>query len=425
MKIKLKYIFLSLIPSLILGLGVYYLISLLNGMGKVENTSLIWLFIGSGMFIFQFVSKNNGQNIFGRFLRYAAYECWISPFCALIYTITSISQAKNSLGSAGAIGATIGGVFLIPIFIGVGGLLGLVLYLLSKSIMKNKNKHIQEPLEKTQEPKEKIIDASQWTCPALVVLILIFWIVHKSTEKTEIITNISNTTPQRGYVLNPKELQALNIIFKDEEESFAKGISSMLELLTASSKQIAKDYNENEVAADQKYFKKMIRLSGYIESINSGLGNEPYITLDGINSFLLPQAHFKNGNILKISKLHKRQKVCLVCKGNGAVISIPMFNNCQFAKDYAENEIMKIKLELEDFLHGKKTTSESIAVVAIFTIATVRALPETSACFSNKASKCLKEIREVTHTQNFIKIIKAVVTELKTLGIQTPERFNT
>ena len=38
---------------------------------------------------------------------------------------------------------------------------------------------------------------------------------------------------------------------------------------------------------------------------DSGLGNEPSISLNSINSFLLPQIHFKNGNIQKITKLNK------------------------------------------------------------------------------------------------------------------------
>lgn len=416
MKTTFKYISLSFIPSLVLGFGFFYLISLLNGIDKIESTSLIWLFLGTGIFIFQFVSKNNGQNIFARFLKYAAYECWISPFCVLIYTITSIFQANNSLG---AIGITIGGFLLIPIFIGVSGLLGLVLYLISKSIFKNTNeqrstqKTIEAPKvlyyenEQEKEKNEKIGHILQWVCPTLVVLILIFVAVAKLTEKNEVVANvISPPQPQRSYTLNHKELHVLNIIFKDEIKNFLKGIPSMLDIPTASSNQIAKDYDQNQVAADQKYFKKMLKLSGYIESINSGLGNKPYITLNGINSFLLPQAHFKNDDIHQIAKLKKWQQVYLVCKGNGAVIGIPMFNDCQFAQDYAKKEMVGIKLEVEDFLSGKKITSKTIPFVAIFTIALARILPETSACFSNKASKCLEEIRDVTHSQNFMGVFK-------------------
>ncbi|KTD04169.1 hypothetical protein Lfee_0257 [Legionella feeleii] len=134
----LKATFLSLIPALILGVGFYFLVSILNGMEEVQETSSAWIFIGVILFLLHFVWRNGGQNIFGKFLRYAAYECWLSPLCVIIYTITSISQANDSLGGAGAVGAGFGGVLLVFIFAIGGGLLGLVLYLISSSLLKNK-----------------------------------------------------------------------------------------------------------------------------------------------------------------------------------------------------------------------------------------------------------------------------------------------
>ncbi|WP_392538588.1 hypothetical protein [Legionella sp. 227] len=434
MKTTLKHILLSLIPSLILGLGFFFLICFLNGMDEAKNTSPMWIVISVVGFIFLFVSSNKGQNIFGQFLRYSAYECWISPLCALIYIIKSILQTKNSLSNIGVLATGFEGIFLILIFGVVGGLCGLVLYLISNSILKKANQQVQIPNQEMiatpqmfykKAREEKILNILQWFCPTFVILILIFMIANKLTVQKEVITNDPNVSLQRGYVLNSKELKILDILFKDDMTGFVKGSPSLLEknkkLLTVSVGQIAKDYDENQVAADQKYFKKLLRLSGQIESINSGLGNEPYITLNGINSFLLPQAHFKESNTAKIAKLRKKQQVYLVCTGNGAIMGIPTFKDCQFARDYAEKEITEIKSELEDFLDGKKDTSEIIAHIAILPIAITRALPQTSVCFSDGRQQCLKEIRDVTHKKNFIKITKKVVNELKRSGVQASD----
>lgn len=140
MKRYLKPTLLSLIPALILGFGFNFLVSLLSGMEKIEDTSFIWTLIGLIIFILLFVQRNKGQNIFGRFLKYAAYECWLSPLCIIIYTIASMSQANDHIGGAGAVGVGIGGFLLIFVFAIGGGLLGLVLYLVSNAVGKDKIK---------------------------------------------------------------------------------------------------------------------------------------------------------------------------------------------------------------------------------------------------------------------------------------------
>ena len=109
-------------------------------------------------------------------------------------------------------------------------------------------------------------------------------------------------------------------------------VTAPTEIITTTAKEMAKVYEDNQVAGDAKFYKKTIKLTGKLRSIGSGLGNEPYLTLQGTNQFLGVNAHFKNPDVEKISALKKNQTVSLICEGKGAVIGAPMLGECEFAE---------------------------------------------------------------------------------------------
>ena len=47
---------------------------------------------------------------------------------------------------------------------------------------------------------------------------------------------------------------------------------------SVSAQEVASIYEQNQVAGDQRYYGKKLRVTGVVASIGSGLGNEPYIT---------------------------------------------------------------------------------------------------------------------------------------------------
>ncbi|KTD04170.1 OB-fold protein [Legionella feeleii] len=240
----------------------------------------------------------------------------------------------------------------------------------------------------------------------------------------------NKSTASKGYIMSNKELAILNIIFKEDIEAFSKGDAALLkdELISASVKQIAQDYNNNQVAADQQYYKKLLFISGEVQSINSGLGNTPYLSLYGVNPFLLPQAHFQKGNTPKIATLKKEQKIYLVCKGQGATIGTPIFSDCQFASDYAQKRVVEIKSMITSLLKGDEPKSTLTVYSPIPLIALARMLPDTSACFTTAdEKKCLNEIHVISNKKiNGKDLMKQqiieVSSELKTRGINV-EKF--
>ena len=261
------------------------------------------------------------------------------------------------------------------------------------------------------------------------------WIKKAADQGDEMAKKILNN--RRGYILQPRETALLNFIIKEDYNTYEEGGSSALNwgsedvkkflcgnIPAVSIAEVAKAYEENQVAGDKKYFKKKFRIAGAITGINSGIGNSPYLTFQGRNPFMMPQAHFNNDNIERIAGLKKGQKITLVCDGAGSIAGIAMFDNCQFADDYVA---VKTKEYIEKFLSGEQPKSEEVSFVndviitAVGTIAYARMLPETSTCFSD-GSKCSNELK-LLKKENMGKYLTAIIPELKSAGVQIPPSF--
>ncbi|ORF02335.1 hypothetical protein BGI15_00390 [Snodgrassella alvi] len=94
--------------------------------------------------------------------------------------------------------------------------------------------------------------------------------------------------------------------------------------------ELMKAYKANEVAANKKYKDKKLSINGKIESIEAGLGDEPYLTLKAGGEFELamPQAHLANSESDKAAELKKGQQIHLICIGNSEVAGVPMLDDC-------------------------------------------------------------------------------------------------
>ena len=95
---------------------------------------------------------------------------------------------------------------------------------------------------------------------------------------------------------------------------------------------ILKTYSENEVRGDKHYKDKKFIVTGMIKGIDSGFGDEPYITFTTKNkySFNTVQARFKKSEQDKLVDLNKGQKIEIYCTGAGEITGSPMLKNCEF-----------------------------------------------------------------------------------------------
>jgi hypothetical protein len=270
----------------------------------------------------------------------------------------------------------------------------------------------------------RIMKKLKWVGIVFVVLLFIGAIANKNKPTGgNPASQDPNPATLKGYSLQSREASLLESLLKDDVANFSNGDNSTLGegLLSVTAIDVAKAYNDNQVAADQKYFKKPLLLLGTIESINSGLGNEPYIALRGLNEFLSPQVHFHKANIEKISSLKKGVKIVLVCDGAGSIVGTPLFKSCQFSDDYANQKVTKLRGEINNFLEGKKPQSENVAMLPIAAITFARLLPENSACFQD-GNKCIKELNAVMKDKGFENKLSAVTLELKSAGLHVPQK---
>lgn len=85
-------------------------------------------------------------------------------------------------------------------------------------------------------------------------------------------------------------------------------------------------YKANEIAADQRYKGKPIRVSGVIEDITSDVFDNAVVQFQA--GGFMEQVHAGGLPNTVAAQLSKGERVSLLCKGNGEVIGFPMLDEC-------------------------------------------------------------------------------------------------
>lgn len=97
-------------------------------------------------------------------------------------------------------------------------------------------------------------------------------------------------------------------------------------------KYLHKEYEANEVLADENYKGKKIAISGIIGEIGKDIFDKPYVSLkvaylEGINCY------FDDDNIKIISKLKKRQRITIIGTCKGLTLTDVIIKDCKIWKD--------------------------------------------------------------------------------------------
>lgn len=96
-----------------------------------------------------------------------------------------------------------------------------------------------------------------------------------------------------------------------------------------SAQQMAQAYDRNTVAADQQFKGKRFKVSGVVDSINTDLFGNPYVTLrGGVNQFMEPQFALDDAHANYAAGLQSGMRISLVCTGRGDVAKTPMSKDC-------------------------------------------------------------------------------------------------
>jgi hypothetical protein len=95
-----------------------------------------------------------------------------------------------------------------------------------------------------------------------------------------------------------------------------------------SSKELAKAYEDNEVAAQGQYGGKVLKVSGRVVSIELDMMDEPVVALPGANEFSNVQASFGDDAKAITSSLKKGQEITVTCNKVGEVMGSPILTEC-------------------------------------------------------------------------------------------------
>lgn len=133
-------------------------------------------------------------------------------------------------------------------------------------------------------------------------------------------------------------------------------------------------YSQNEVAGDKMFFRKATLLTGSIASINSGLGNAPYLVFK-TKSFAGAQAHMAKDLVDRVATLKKGQKISVYCEGAGSVAGVPIFKNCKFSDDIAQTEWARFEQDIVNHYNGVPNPPLPVGPVAVMLAAHTPALP--------------------------------------------------
>jgi hypothetical protein len=218
-------------------------------------------------------------------------------------------------------------------------------------------------------------------------------------------------TPQASAIAPKRELNAqgvafANMTYLDDLRNAIQGndaFISMEEGLTLSridlrvdANTYAKDYDANEIAADNKYKGKKILLIGKINSINKDIGGNGYLALRGPGMFQDVQARLSDAGMEGAADLAKGMTVYLVCDHGMKVATMTTARNCQRYSQHLDALRPSIEKSIVAFLSGDLAmpNSHAQAVVAGYVLGTE--LPAGSPCLTN-ANACEAELAQITN----------------------------
>jgi len=94
-------------------------------------------------------------------------------------------------------------------------------------------------------------------------------------------------------------------------------------------RQLTAEYERNTVAADQLFKGKRFKVTGVVDSINTDLFGNPYVTLQGgVNQFMEPQFELEKSHSSYAASLSQGMRISLICVGRGDVAKTPMSDEC-------------------------------------------------------------------------------------------------
>jgi len=98
--------------------------------------------------------------------------------------------------------------------------------------------------------------------------------------------------------------------------------------LEVTSDKLHLDYTANEVAADQRYRERALRVTGAVRAIRRDVFDEPYLELWTTSEFETVDARFGRAWADELARINVGDHVAVQCIGTGMVLGSPRLRSC-------------------------------------------------------------------------------------------------
>lgn len=104
--------------------------------------------------------------------------------------------------------------------------------------------------------------------------------------------------------------------------------------VSVSAEQLRRDYEANEVSADDKYRNKMLTVTGIVTAVKKDPFDQPYVVLATSNMFEGVHARFTPEGDSDLRSFLRGDKIVVRCVGNNVTIGSPQLKNCVLQHHY-------------------------------------------------------------------------------------------
>lgn len=128
-----------------------------------------------------------------------------------------------------------------------------------------------------------------------------------------------------GVIFGENETQenpAKNGSTSNTAQSGEKSSSKKVEVIETTAIKLFKEYEQNEISADNKYKGKFVKVTGQIDDIGKDLFDDMYITLKGSEFFGGVQVYFDDADGNVVASLTKNTRITVVCKVDGLMMNV-------------------------------------------------------------------------------------------------------
>lgn len=183
-------------------------------------------------------------------------------------------------------------------------------------------------------------------CMAIAVAFFVGFGVTNDAEKDSPSVAVAAEKKPAIKGIDESLIPSLLVMTNEDFDTWLSGGDVMLGALhekhfpsggTVSARALAKSYEANEVAADNKYKDKALRVTGTVESINKDFTDNIYLSLQGSNMFGEVHARMDKDSAAEVSAMRKGQKVELLCTGRGMILTSAQLKDCKTVAKAAEN----------------------------------------------------------------------------------------